>query len=71
MGVSSLGFPEFTRFFIPPRGGKLQLGMRFPMAICTKQFALLKLRPDSFPTSGITSGGNPEVFLGRCKMVDL
>jgi len=24
-GISSLGFPEFTRFFIPPRGGKLQL----------------------------------------------
>ena len=24
-GISSLGFPEFTRFFIPPLGGKLQL----------------------------------------------
>jgi hypothetical protein len=24
-GISSLGFPEFTRFFIPPHGGKLQL----------------------------------------------
>ena len=23
-GISSLGFPEFTRFFIPPHGGKLQ-----------------------------------------------
>src|SRR5918992_1593076 len=25
--LSSLGFPEFTRFFIPPRGGKLQLSL--------------------------------------------
>jgi len=69
-GIPPLGFPEFTRFFIPPLGGKLQLGVDLPMTVGAKQFALLKLRPNFFPTSGITSTGNPEVLFGRSKMME-
>jgi hypothetical protein len=35
-GISSLGFPEFTRFFIPPYGEKLQLDWLQPTALPTE-----------------------------------
>jgi hypothetical protein len=71
MGQPCLGFPEFTRFFNPPHGEKLQLGMDFPMAIGTKEFALLKLRSNPLPTSSVTFVRNPEVFIRGFKMMDL
>ena len=53
-GLSSLGFPEFTRFYNPPRGGKLQLGMDLAMAIGTKKLALIEFLPNFIPTSSVT-----------------
>ena len=69
-GISSLGFPEFTRFFIPPCDGKLQFCVGFPMTIGAEEFTLFKLCPNFFPTSGISSCGNAEVFFGRFEMVN-
>ncbi len=67
----SAGFPEFTRCFIPAFAEKLRLGMELTVAVGAHENTLLQFRENLLPAPGISSCGDPEVFLRGIQMVKL